>query len=1185
MVFFLLLPAQMRAQKTNATLSGSVLDPTGAVVPNVSMQLRAIGGGAVVSFTSGSDGGYGFQNLIPGVYELKVSAHGFRDFVQSGIELGINETVHLDIKLELGAAIQTVEVNASASALNFESAVQEGGLSPETLEHLPLVLSTINRNIFSFMVIEPGVTTSGGDNRDGFDARVNGGMAEGDEAILDGVDLEEGATSADGAFVSIADHPISPEAVSEFKEITSNYQAQYGTTTSGIMVAVTKSGTNKFHGSLYEYNRNTDFDSRSWGTLTRPPDQINEFGGSIGGPINFHNDALNKLSWTGRKKSYFFVNYEGFRSRGGATVELFSLPTAQERTGDFSDWKDTSGNLIPIYDPNTTKANPNYNPGVAEGPGNLPYLRQQFMGCNGTTPNVICATDPRVTSGLSSAWIKYMPTLTFPNQLLNNYVVPVPVSHTLAVDDTLLDIRVDHYIGDRDHVDVTVHYIGSFGGFRHYLPLQIDTYQYREPNYGFLDRLNFDHTFRPNVVNNFNVGWNDFPTYTKNTDQAYAATMPQIPGVPDHLFPPSLSFANYSSMGGNGYFGQTRPTFTANDMLSWVKGKHNIRFGGETRASQLNNENLPNDSGSFYFSSLNTGLLGETSGNSFASFLLGATASGSAYFPTVAWTYTRQKYYALYVADTWKATRKLTVDYGLRWDVSTPTSEKYNHLSFFDPNGVDPGAGNLLGSLAFAGKGYGSSSYGADYPEKTWHKGFGPRFGLAYAVSSKTVVRAGYALIFAKLFYPGYSGGVVGGQDGFNLSASSTSSLGGMTPAFLLQNGLPVNYTPPPFIDSSYDNGETMSLYRDPTSGRLPYTQQWNISIEHEFTPNFYFDVAYVGNNAHRLLSQTAPVNVLNPSLLSMGAKLYDEFQPGQTTLDGVSIPYPGWVQQMKACPPTVAQALLPYPQYCGTLQAENEEAGNSTYNAFQAKVEKRFSHGFWFLGSYTNEKWIANTIDVQAFTPLGSLISPYQRNRNKQLSADDVPQTLSLALAYQLPFGAGKRFVNKGGATNKIIGGWQVATIFRMARGTPLPISSSLCNIPGQFRMGCIPAVLPGANPKAQTGAFNPSLPYLNKAAFEGASGFNFTPGSASPISNIRQPGYHNEDFTVEKLFNITERVKGQINVQAFNMWNWHCYCESNTWGTGQAYITDLNNPDFGKLTGLVSSPRSFQLGVRLIF
>jgi len=132
---------------------------------------------------------------------------------------------------------------------------------------------------------------------------------------------------------------------------------------------------------------------------------------------------------------------------------------------------------------------------------------------------------------------------------------------------------------------------------------------------------------------------------------------------------------------------------------------------------------------------------------------------------------------------------------------------------------------------------------------------------------------------------------------------------------------------------------------------------------------------------------------------------------------------------------------------------------------------------------------------------------------------------------------------------------------------------------------MGCIPGVIPGANPKAQTGKFNPNLPYLNKAAFEGASGFNFTPGQGSAVSNIRQPGYHNEDFTLEKLFNITERVKGQINVQAFNMWNWHCYCQSNTWGTGQAYQTDLNNPEFGELTGLVTSPRSFQLGVRLIF
>jgi hypothetical protein len=247
--------------------------------------------------------------------------------------------------------------------------------------------------------------------------------------------------------------------------------------------------------------------------------------------------------------------------------------------------------------------------------------------------------------------------------------------------------------------------------------------------------------------------------------------------------------------------------------------------------------------------------------------------------------------------------------------------------------------------------------------------------------------------------------------------------------------------------------------------------------------------------------------------------------------------------------------------------------------------VEKRFSHGFWFLGSYTNEKWIANTLDVQGWTPNGASISPFERQRDKHLTSQDIPQSLALSLVYELPFGAGKRFANTGGVANKVIGGWQVSTIFRASEGSPIPITSSLCDIPGQFSMGCIPAVLPGAHPYAQSGSFNPNQPYLNKSAFEGQSGFNFFPGNGSPVPNIRQPGFHNEDFTLEKTFTLTERVNLKINVQAFNMWNWHCYCQSNSWGTGGAFVTDLNNPDFGQLTGLVTSPRSFQLGGRLTF
>ncbi|MGA2986568.1 MAG: TonB-dependent receptor [Terriglobia bacterium] len=1181
-VSLLLAPSLVRAQGSNASISGQITDPDAAGVPNAQVQLRRLETGAVLKFTSGLDGVYSFQDLLPGPYELTVAASGFRTFVQSGIELHLNELAKVDVSLQLGAAVQKVEVTANASPLDFETAVQKGTITPETLNALPLVLNGQTRTVVSFITVLPGVTSSGGDNRNGFDARINGGMQETDEAILDGVSMIDGSDSQDGIGLAVTGHPVSPEAVSEFSEITSNYQPQYGATQTGIFTAVTKSGTNQFHGSLYEFNRNTNLNAREWGIPDRPENIQNDFGGSIGGPLK-----IPHLAWSGRKKTYFFVNYEGFRERGGATSPILSVPTAQERQGDFSDWVDTNGNLIPIYDPNTTQANSNYNSSLPVSAANLPYLRSQFMGCNGNQPNVICSSDPRLQSSLASQWLGLLPAPTFSNKILNNYVVPIPVPATVNGDTTLSDVRVDHYIGEKDHVSVEVHYYGSFLKAPAQLPPALDYDSYRSPNYNFANRLNFDHTFKPNLLNNLNIGYNDILSDSRCTDAPYASKLPQIPGVFDHKTPPVISFDDFTGFGCNGYFNQDRPAYLVNDLLAWVRGKHTFKFGGEYRAEEMNNTQYNNDSGSFYFSNLNTGLLGITSGNAVASFLLGDVATGSSTFTTVASNYPRQKYFDIFWGDTWKATSKLTVDYGLRYDLSPPAVDKYDNLSFFDPDGTNAGAGNILGTLAFSGTKWGSASFGRAVPEQTSYRGFGPRLGIAYAISPKTVIRTGYGIFYSQLLYSGWNGGILGGQDGFNSNASFSSSTGGLTPAFSLQSGLPQNFPLPPFISSSFDNGHSVGLYRDFTSGHLPYTQQWNLTVEHQFTSNFYVDASYVANKGTHLVSQTAPANALNPSYLSMGAALYDTFQPGQTTLDGVSIPYAGWVQQMSGCSPSVAQALLPYPQYCGTLAASNEEAGSTSFNSLQVKAERRFSHGLWVLGSYTLEKWIANTYDLQGVNP-GALVSPYQRTRDKALSPWDTPQTLNVSVVYRLPIGRGQRFLgNIGGLADRVVGGWEASTVFRANSGIPFEFTSSECNVPSQFSSACIPGVISGQNPLAQKpgGSYNPNQPLFNKNAFEGANGFNFYSGQGAPISGYRGSSFHNEDLNLTKKVALTERIKFQVGVQLFNMWNYHFFTSSNTWGVGSAFTTDLNSPVFGLPTGNVTSPRNIQLGGRLEF
>jgi hypothetical protein len=1181
------------AQGSRASISGIIQDPTGAAIPNVVLSLRSLATSAVAKTTSGSDGLYSFPNLTPGVYELTVSAKGFREYLQKGISVNLDQQVRIDVPLEVGATAETVEVSANASPLNYESPVQKGTIQPGAIEELPLILGGHTRSAVAFARLLPGVTTGGGEDRLNFNTRINGGTNETDEAVLDGISIVDGSLGQNGIELAVTGHPMSPEAIQEITLLTSNYDAQYGYTSSSVLTAITKSGTNQFHGTLFALERNTALNARQFGLPNRPKDNEHDFGGNLGGPIKL------PIFSSGRKKSYFFVNYEGFRLRGATLAPRITVPTAQQRNGDFSDWRDANtGQLIPIYDPATTRANPAYNPNQPIGANNLQFLRNQFMGCDGRTPNVICSSDPRLQNSLAPAWLKYLPQPNLPG-IVSNYSPPTPPSETVNADSTVLDIKGDMYWRDSDHFTATVHYFGSFGNSQSIFPSEIAYEGYRDPNYNFANRGNWDHIFRPNLVNNFNIGYNDILSVVRCVDAAHAGLFPQIPGALSHDLPPVIGFSNYAGFGCNDDGETTRPAWIANDRLSWIKGKHNLSFGGEYRALQDKEVANGNTSGSFSFSQLSTGLRGINSGNDFASFLLGYVSSANMDVRTLSNQYIRQKYFAAHVNDSWKVTPKLTLNLGLRWDLSTPSREKYDNWSFIDPYGANPAAGGRPGRLVFAGDIAGSgnpASFGKPYPENTFYKAFAPRVGFAYAMNPKTVIRGGYGIFYQPLSYPGWNSGVSGGRDGFNTRAAFSSTDGGITPALLLQNGFTgKSYDQPPFFDASFANGKSPGVYREFNDGHLPYSQQWNLTIERQFTKDFYITGAYVANKGTHLISGMAPINALNPDLLSMGNALYNEFQPGQTELNGVHIPYAGWVEQMQQCVPSVAQALLPYPQYCGNLFPLNENSGYSTYHSLQLKAEKRLSSGFWLLTSYTLSKFISSGADQQVFAQGdsggGGIFSPYQRHRNKSLDAQDVPQTLAVTVMYELPMGKGHRFLGtSGGFVSRLISGWQINSIFRAQSGIPFVFRSGQCNIPGQFAMSCVPALLPGADPfLTDQGSYDPGTgPLLNRAAFENGAQegvFNFDAGHGSRTSNVRQSGFRNHDFVLAKNTNITERVRFQIRAEFFNIWNWHFFARGTTWGEGGAFVTNLGSPNFGSWTGAVSAPRNIQLAAKFTF
>jgi hypothetical protein len=960
------------------------------------------------------------------------------------------------------------------------------------------------------------------------------------------------------------------------------------------MSMVSKSGTNRFHGEGYEFLRNSALNAAQWGVPTKSPDKENEFGGDIGGPVKIPG------LWSAKRKTFFFYLYERWTPRGGVEAPILSYPTMQERAGNFSDWKDSSGNLVPVYDPATTQVNPNFNAANPVSATNEPFLRNQFMGCSGNQPNVICATDPRLTGSLANAWFKLMPPPNLPG-IVNNYegnAVPFGAGGSSGIDHRTSQMaRIDHYEGEKDHIALNMMYgyVGSNNETPEPTALAVEFVGANVHPY-YNTQLNYDHTFTPTLLNTLNLGWNWHVSASVPADASYVNQLPQIAGVQNHLYPPVLNFQNFNSIGLNSAAtGDLEGSNVVNDMLTWVRGRHTLRFGGEFRALDGAATSQNNGSGTFNWAKINTGLSGINSGSDIASWILGQVNNANLLWTALPAQESRQKYYDLFASDTWKVRRKLTVNYGLRWDVSPPISEKFNRTNFFDPFGANPGAGNLPGRLAFAGSSWQAASYGRVAPEQTSYTSFAPRLGIAYAWSDKTAVRAGYGIFYSYAQYPGWNAGIQ--QDGFNEPVSFSSSNGGLTAPFLLSQGITDNFTLPPFIQSTADNGEYGPLYRVVGKYHLPTAQQWNLTIEHQFTPNFYINAAYIANRGTHLISFMDPLNALNPSLLSMGSQLNDIFASGQTSLDGVKSPYAGWPDQMQGCAPSVAQALVRFPQYCEPLIATNENGGGSNYQSFQLKAEKRVAHSTWMLLSYTVSKNLTNAETGQGQYAWGNMtgaISPYQLRRNYGTAAFDVPQNLSLAFLYQLPFGRGGRWLNHGGVIDKVVGGWNFTSIIKATSGTPFIFRSSACNIPAQFVMQCIPGILPGAKPFLQSpGSFNPgpteTASLFNSAAFENPSVFNFYAGKGAPVSNLRGPGFHNQDLTFMKETGITEKLRMQFRAEFFNIWNWHQFTTSG-WnyglnGTPTAFITDVSSPSFGEWNGAVTRPRNVQFAAKLIF
>jgi outer membrane receptor protein involved in Fe transport len=1170
LALLLLVPAATSGQSVNGAILGVVKDPSGAVVADVALTLRNVATSQTIATAiSGGSGEYAFRNLSPAKYAVEAIKSGFQQVTRPDIDVTLSSVQRVDITLPIGAQETHIEVVGGSSVLSV-TGTQEHGISPETLNQLPLLMNSGPRAAAAFATLMPGVSTGGGNNA--FDARINGGLQSGDEASLDGVSMQQGFMSQGGMVSIFQDFPMSPDMVSEVKVLTSNYAPEYGSSTSGQIMAVTKSGGSSFHGAAFEFHRDDSLKSLQWGAKEKPAFKRNNYGANIGGP------AKVPILWSDSIKSYFYFNYEGYRQTGGSNQPTLSIPSTQERNGDFSDWRDASGNLIPIYDPLTLRP---------DGKGG--YIKDQFMGCDGNSPNVICA------NRISPLVKPYLAALPTPNKggPLNNYLGP-------AIPDTILGnsdyymARFDLQVKNSDHVFASTWHQRAPAKFVSVLPQPIASETYSDPQNSWVSRLNWDRTFNSNLLNHMSMGYLNRNEGYGSVNQAFVNDFPKIKGVAAYNVPPQMSFSD-----GFAQYGQsaginignvtTRPTFIINDSVTLTRGVHTLKVGAEYRKIMGNIHSNGGQAGNFSFGRGSTGIVGVNSGSPVASFLLGAVDSASATFRAVNSAYPRQNAYILFAGDTWRVNDKLTVDYGLRWDYYSPSSEKFNRFSFFDPTGANPGAAGRPGRLAFAGDSFGAASYGKRYPEKDFYGGFAPRFGAVYRLSDRTVIRSGWGIFYMQAFYPGWGGGI--SQDGFSTTPSFNTSLGGIQPAFFLEQGLPQNFERPPLIKSDYRNGQGL-LYRPVDANKRPYSHQWNITVDRELGRSVALSVAYVGSAGRRLPSSIDPLNAIDPKYLSMGDALNREFKPGMTSLEGVPLPYAGWVEQMTGCAPSVAQALRPFPQYCDSLQGLNENHGTSRYNSLQVKLEKRFSKGIYALVSYTLSKTISSASDntqrgAGTWSGLQGVISPFEKQRNEVIAATDTPHVLSTAFVYELPVGHGRKYLNQGGPANVLIGGWQASTIFKYSSGLPLYFRSGFCNVPGAFSAGCIPAItnLGSVFAQKKSGYDPASGPLFNQSAFEPVSAFNFYYGKGNRIEeSVRGYGYHNQDLSFIKNTRMGGNTNLQIRFEIFNLWNWHMFTNPGEWG-GLAFNNNLASPDFGKWNGSVTEPRTMQVAARFEF
>jgi len=1172
-LYLMLCAASLFAQSERGTITGTVRDASGAVIPGAKVLLTNTQTGVAFNAPSNADGEYTVPQLQVGTYTVRVEKAGFRPASITGLILNASATVRADATLEVGTSVQAVEVSASALALSTENAKSSVTIDNKLVDELPLVVSGAMRSPFNLAALTPEAKNVGGDT--GF--ILGGGQAAGYGTNLDGISVNT-TRALQQSWVAV--NAPSIEAITEFTVDTNGFKAEFGQATGGIMSFASKSGTNNIHGSAYEFLRNNKLDANNFFNnargIARPIYKQHDFGGSAGGPI-----VIPKL-YNGKNKTFFFASYEAFRNREGATGAQRTVPTPEMYGGDFRNWVNAAGQQIPIYNPTSQ---------TTDAAGNV--TRQVFP--NNQVPASLF--DPEIVKALG---VFRSGTVPVPNNgaapgtvgyVQNNYLV---TGGSVVRPNTKFSLKGDHVISDKHRISGYWGYNRSFENPGANGPADLpglfvnynDTRRHSD-----VFRGSWDWNISPTIFNHFYGGGNN---WKENHDPPQATVLSGIKwkdkfcaiNVADcdqNLV--NMNFSNdYSQWGGRANNGSENFIKQFANDVTIIKGKHTIKFGGQALYQFYNGFGRQCVSGCMTFDFKNTGRPGDTNfttagGSPIASMLLGYASNGVA--ETVRYIGQQWPSYAGFVQTDWRLRPNLMLNLGVRWETMLPPTGENDSWSDFDPTRPNPAADNIKGALIYAGSGAGRE--GTRSLAGSTFTNFGPRFGMAYTYKEKTVIRASAGLSYGNITT------VTGSthQRGFTLTLPFPDNSQGILPSYRVRDGLPA-WSAPPFINPSFANRDSMPWWQGSEATRPPAFVTWNLSIQRQLSSTMVMETSYNASLGSGLQAGLLNYNQLDPKVLTQyGATLLNSrFDSPAAVAAGIRAPYSafglpqglrgtgGWGAQA-----TVRQALRPYPQYnsIDTASGGGDHSGHSTYHAGMIRFEKRYSGGLQFQTSYVFSKILT---DADSYWVGGAAMDHFNRGLEKSIGQFDVTHNFKLGTVYDLPFGKGKRFLATNSAANWIAGGWRVSGIAYYGSGLPRGLGTS--NAMPLFSGGLRPIIstYDGWRAPAKGDSFDPFVDrFVQPASFFPAQPGNTFGNQTRYNPKLREFANLNENISISKTFPIKEQVRLDFRAEAFNAFN------RVRFGTGSL---QLQSNQLGQLTGagdLLNSPRSMQVALKLYF